>query len=208
LSARDIEALMRERDVSVAHTTAFRWVQRYAPGLDKRCRPSLTETNDSDRVEETYLKVTKQWDALDRAGDSAGQTIDCLLQKTRDATAAERCVRKALQATHTATPRAITVDTPAAYPPAFETLHQEGQRPARGTLRQCTYVNPVVAQDHRLLKRRGHPGRGFGAYRTAWRPIQGDEAMPRLRQGQVEGIAREEVRVQHRVIARIFGLVA
>ena len=57
LSCRDVEELLRERGVSVDHTTGFRWVQRYAPELDKRCRPHLTKTNDSYRVDETYIKI-------------------------------------------------------------------------------------------------------------------------------------------------------
>src|SRR5919108_1143583 len=85
LSYRDVEALLRERGVSVDHTTVFRGVQCYAPELDKRCRPSLTETNDSYRVDETYIKLKKQWYSLYRAVDSAGQTIDILLRATRDA---------------------------------------------------------------------------------------------------------------------------
>jgi transposase-like protein len=64
LSYRDVEELMQERGVRVDHTTVFRWVQRYAPELDKRCRPSLRATNDSYRVDETYIKIKKQWSYL------------------------------------------------------------------------------------------------------------------------------------------------
>src|SRR5262245_6316283 len=76
LSYRDVEELLQERGVSVDHMTVFRWVQRYAPALDKRCRPHLTETHDSYRVDETYINIKKQWYYLYRAVDSAGQTID------------------------------------------------------------------------------------------------------------------------------------
>jgi transposase, IS6 family len=110
LSSRDVEALLRERGGAVDHPTVFRWVQRDAPALDKRCRPPLTETNDSYRVDETSLKIKQQWDALSRAVDSAGQTIDVLLRARRAANAAERFFRKALRAKHTATPRVMTVD--------------------------------------------------------------------------------------------------
>jgi len=122
LSYRDVEELLRERGVAVDHTTVFRWVHRYAPALDKRCRPHLTETNDSYRVDETYITIKKQWYALSRAVDAAGQTIDFLLRARREANAAERFFRKALRAKHTATPRVMTVDKHAAYPPACETL--------------------------------------------------------------------------------------
>jgi transposase, IS6 family len=137
LSYRDIEALMQERGVSVDHTTVCRWVQRYAPELDMRCRPHLTETNDSYRVDETDIKVKKRWCYLYQAVDSTGQTIDVLLSARRDAAAAARFFRKALRATHTAPPRVITVDKHAAYPPAFEALQQQGTLPDSCTLRPC-----------------------------------------------------------------------
>ena len=208
LSYRDVEALLRERGVAVDHTTVFRWVQRYAPELDKRCRPSLTETNDSYRVDETYIKIKKRWYYLYRAVDSSGQTIDFLLSKMRDAHAAERFFRKALRAKHTGTPRVITVDKNAAYPPAFETLQQEGQLPPSCTLRQCKYLNNVVEQDHRFIKRRVNPGLGFGSFHTAQRTLQGYEAMHMVRKGQIGGIATGDILAQNRVIAQLFGLVA
>jgi IS6 family transposase len=110
LSYRDVEELMRERGMWVDHTTVFRWVQRYAPELDKRCRPYLNITNNSYRVDETYIKINKQWYYLYRAVDSQGQTLDFLLSPTRDAEAAERFFRKVLRAAHTTVPRVITVD--------------------------------------------------------------------------------------------------
>ena len=93
--------MMLDRGLSVAHTTIFRWVQRYAPELDKRCRPYLTPTNDSWRVDETYIKVRKQWKYLYRAVDSEGNTLDFLLTAKRDAKAAKRFLTKALGAAHT-----------------------------------------------------------------------------------------------------------
>jgi transposase, IS6 family len=94
LSYRDVEELLRERGISADHTTVFRWVQRYAPELDKRCRPHLKSTNDSYRVDETYIKLKKPWHYLYRAVDSQGQTLDFLLSASRDAGAAERFFRK------------------------------------------------------------------------------------------------------------------
>src|SRR4030095_14487719 len=109
LSYRDVEELARERGLSVDHTTVFRWVQRYAPELDQRCRPSLRATNDSYRVDETYIKIKKQWRYLYRAVDSTGATLDFMLSSTRDADAAEHFFRRVLRASHTLTPRVITV---------------------------------------------------------------------------------------------------
>jgi transposase-like protein len=208
LSYRDVEELLRECGVSVDHTTVFRWVQRYAPELDRRCRPYLRATNDSYRVDETSIKIKKRWYYLYRAVDSTGATLDFMLSPTRDADAAERFFRQVLQASHTCTPRVITVDKNAAYPLAFEALQQDGTLPETCFLRQCKYLNNVVEQDHRFVKRRVNPGLGFGAFDTAQRTIQGYEALHRLHKGQIERLTTGDVLAQNRVINQLFGLAA
>jgi IS6 family transposase len=208
LSYRDVEELLRERGVVVDHTTVFRWVQRYAPELDQRCRPQLKATNNSYRVDETYIKIKKDWYYLYRAVDSTGATLDFMLSATRDAGAAERFFRQVLQASHTLTPRVITVDQNAAYPPAFEALQQEKMLSESCVLRTCKYLNNVVEQDHRFVKRRVNSGLGFGAFATAQRTIQGYEAMHMLRKGQIEGLAKGDVLAQNRVINQLFGVAA
>jgi transposase, IS6 family len=208
LSYRDVEELLQERGVRVDHTTVFCWVQRYAPELDKRCRPYLRATNDSYRVDETYIKIKKHWSYLYRAVDSTGATLDFMLSATRNADAAERFFRQVLHASHTLTPRVITVDKNAAYPPAFESLQQEKTLPETCQLRQCKYLNNVVEQNHRFIKRRVNPGLGFGAFATAQRTIQGYEAMHMLHKGQLEGMGKGDVLAQNRVINQLFGLAA
>jgi transposase, IS6 family len=127
----------------------------------------LQATNDSYRVDETSIKVKKPWYDLSRAGDSEGSTIDFMLRAMRDAKAAERFFRKALRASHTLPPRVITVDKNAAYPPAFEALQQEETLPPTCALRPCTYLNNMVEQDHRSVKRRVNSGLGLGSFSTA-----------------------------------------
>src|SRR5580692_8274335 len=90
LSFRNLEEMMAERNLSVDHSTIWRWVQRYAPVLDRRCRPELRSTNASWRVDETYLQVAGRWTYLYRAVDSTGATIDFLLSARRDTNAAKR----------------------------------------------------------------------------------------------------------------------
>src|SRR5437764_11733186 len=106
-------------------TTIYRWVQRNAPELEKRCKPHLNTTTDSWRVDETYVKVKKVWMYLYRAVDSQGNTLEFLLSATRDSEAAKRFFAKTLAAPHTTTPRVITVDKNAAYPKAFKVLKDE-----------------------------------------------------------------------------------
>jgi transposase, IS6 family len=119
-------------------------VQHYAPELEKRCRPHLTTTNDSWRVDETYIKVKKVWMYLYRAVDSRGNTLEFLLSPTRNTQAAKRFFSKALSASHTNTPRVITVDKNAAYPKAIKELKAEMMLPDACELRQSKYLNNLV----------------------------------------------------------------
>jgi len=112
-----------------------------------------------------------------------------MLSAAHDADAAEHFFRQVLRALHTRTPRVITVDKNAAYPPAFEALQQEGMLPETCLLRPCKYLNNVIEQDHRFVERRVNPGLGFGAFHTAQRTIQGYEAIHMLRKGQIKGVA-------------------
>lgn len=143
---------MCERGVTVDHSTLSHWVQRYAPELDKRIRPHLKQTNNSWRVDETYIKVKGEDKYLYRAVDSDGNTFDFLLTAKRDASAAERFFRKKLSAVHTPTPRVVNVDKNAAYPKAIDTLKIEQVLPQTTQLRQNKYLNNRVEQDHRFIK--------------------------------------------------------
>src|SRR6478736_8574860 len=96
LSYRDVEELLAERGLRIDHVTVWRWVQRYAPEVNRRLSSRLKPTNDSWRVDETYVRVKGKWVYLYRAVDSDGATIDFLLSAKRDATAAERFLTKAL----------------------------------------------------------------------------------------------------------------
>jgi transposase, IS6 family len=103
-----------------------RWVQRYAPEIQRRLRPRLRPTNDSWRVDETYIPVKGKWVYLYRAVDSTGATIDFLLSAKRDAAAAERFLAKALSGANHPAPRVINTDKHAGYPPAIAQLKGEG----------------------------------------------------------------------------------
>jgi transposase, IS6 family len=126
LSYRDLEEIMLERGLHVDHTTIYRWVQQYAPELEKRCKPHLKATTDSWRVDETYIKVKKEWIYLYRAVDSRGNTLEFFFSPTRDAKAAKHFFLKTLAASHTSEPRVVNVDKNAAYPKAFNELKAEG----------------------------------------------------------------------------------
>jgi transposase, IS6 family len=99
LSYRDVEELLAERSLHADHVAVWRWVQRYAPEMERRLRSKLKPTNDSGRVDEMYVRVKGKWVYLYRAVDSVGSTIDFLLSAKRDAAAAERLLAKARRAT-------------------------------------------------------------------------------------------------------------
>ncbi len=153
LSYRDLEEMMIERGLHIDHTTIFRWVPQYAPALEKRCRPHLNVTNDSWRVDETSIKVKKVWMYLYRAVDSQGNTLEFLLSPRRDAEAAKRFFSKALAAPPISPPRVITVDQNAASPKAFKELKAERVMPDACEWRQSKYLNNLIEQDHRFIKR-------------------------------------------------------
>jgi transposase-like protein len=85
--------MMRERGLTVDHVTIFRWVQKYAPEINKRMRPHLKMSGTSYRLDETYVKVGTEWKYLYRAIDSQGQTIEFRLSARRDVLAAKRFLR-------------------------------------------------------------------------------------------------------------------
>ena len=208
LSYRDLEEIMLERGVKVDHTTIYRWVQKYAPELDKRCRPHLRSTNDSWRVDETYIKVKGKWKYLYRAVASNGNTLDFMLSAKRDTKAAKRFFRKVLGSSHTIDPRVITVDKNAAYPPAIEALKTEEWLPEETETRQSKYINNTVEQDHRFIKRRVNPGLGFGSFNTARRALRGYESMSMIRKGQIKDFDKGDVMGQISFINEIFGVAA
>ena len=197
---------MQERGVAVDHSTINRWVLKYAPELDKRIRPHLHCTNDSWRVDETYVKVKGRWKYLYRAVDSLGNTLDFLLSAKRDTSAAERFLRKTLKASHTQMPRVINVDKNAAYPPAVDDLKADEQLSETTELRHVLYLNNRVEQDHRFIKRLTKPGMGFGSFYTARRTLRGFETMNMIRIGQVQGVDKGDVRASIELVSQLFGI--
>jgi transposase, IS6 family len=193
LSYRNVEELLTERGLPADHTTIWRWVQCYAPELNKRCRPQLKPTNGSWRVDETYVRVKGQWTYLYRAVDSAGATIDFLLAAKRDAAAAKRFFQKALRAPGHPRPRVINVDGNKSYPKVVCELKQEGKLGGRCRCRTCPYLNNIVEQDHRAIKRRVNASQGFRSFHGARRTIEGYEVVHMIRKGQVRWLPKGDV---------------
>jgi transposase, IS6 family len=205
LSYRDVEELLAERSVLVDHVTVWRWVQRYAPELERRLRSRLKPTNDSWRVDETYVRVKGKWVYLYRAVDSTGATIDFLLSAKRDAAAAQRFLTKALCGDNHPEPRVINTDKHAAYPPAIVGLKTDGVLEEKCIHRPVQYLNNILEQDHRTIKCRVRASQHFRSFWCAWRTIAGYETIHMIRKGQAYGSAAgARAGLVHRFILGLF----
>jgi IS6 family transposase len=198
---------MAERGLTVDHVTIWRWVQRYAPVLNQRTRREIRHPNRSWRVDETYVKVAGNWAYLYRAVDSAGETIEFMLSPKRDLIAAKMFLRLALSRGGPE-PRVINVDGHPAYASAVAELKQSGELGRRCRYRTAPYLNNVIEQDHRFIKKRITASLGFRSVEGACRTIEGYEAMHAIRKGQVRWVAKGDVVAQRHFIHTIFGIAA
>ena len=204
LSYRDLEEMMHERGLSLDHTTIWRWVQTYAPEINRRMRPHLKLAGASYRIDETYIKVGKQWKYLYRALDKEGNTIEFMLAANRDIAAVKRFFKKMMRADHRRLPFSISVDKHASYPDAFITSQKEKVLPKDCTLRRTKYLTNIVEQDHRFIRRRWRAMQCFRTFYTAERTIEGVEAMHMMRKGQLKRINGEDVVGQARFVESLF----
>jgi transposase, IS6 family len=182
LSYRDLEEMMRARGLSVDHVTIFRWVQRYAPEINKR-RTHFKVSGTSYRLDETYVKVGTGWKYLYRAVDSSGDTIEFMLSARRDVSAAKRFFKKLMRTDYRRLPFTIGTDKHASYPEAFAASVKEEILPADCKLRRVKYLNNVIEQDHRAIRRRWRAMQCFRSFHTAERTLEGIEAAHMMRKG-------------------------
>ena len=208
LSYRDVEEMMKERGLDVDHSTVFRWGQRYAPEINKRVRPHLKMSGTSYRVDETYIKMGKTCKYLYRAVDKEGQTIEFMLSAKRDVSAAKRFFRKLMRAEHRRLPFSTSVDKNATYPEAFSTSQVEKIVPQDCKLRRVKYLNNVIEQDHRFIKKKVRASQCFKSFHTAERTLEGIEAMNMMRKGQVKRLAGSDARGQAKFVESLFGIAA
>jgi transposase-like protein len=208
LSYRDVEEMMRERGLTVDHVTVFRWVQRYAPEINKRLRPHLKMSGTSYRLDETYVKVGKEWKYLYRAIDSTGQTIEFMLSAKRDVSAAKRFFKKLMRADHRRLPFTVGTDKHASYPEAFAASVEEKVLPPDCKLRRVKYLNNVIEQDHRAIRRRWRAMQCFRSFHTAERTLEGVEALHMMGKGQVKRLDGTDTAGQAKFVASLFGVAA
>ena len=199
--------MMEERGLILVHTTIMRWVHQYAPQIDTKIRPHLKRGDKSWPVDETYIKVKGKWTYLQRAVDKDGNTLDFLLGAERDAKAASRFFKKVLKANHTQTPRLINVDKNPALSCSLEQLKREGVLPKKMEIRPVKYLNNIVEQDHRFIKKVTKPCLGFQSIQTAAKTISGIEARHILWKGQL-GRSFSVGLSPAQIVNKLFGLTA
>jgi putative transposase len=181
LSTRHVEELMRERGVRVDHSTINRWVIKYSPRLEEAFHRRKQPVWLSWRLDETYLRVKGEWCYLYRAVDKHGQTIDFLLTEQRDEEAALHFLEKAIR--RNGLPKMITIDGSEANAAAIKSYNR-----AYGTaiiIRQVKYLNNIIEQDHRAVKRVTRPMLGFKAFAAAQCTVVGVELMHMLKKRQL-----------------------
>lgn len=183
LSYRDLEEIMGERGVNVDHSTINRWVVKYSPQFHQAFVARKKPVGTSWRLDETSIKIAGQWKYLYRAVDKEGQTIDFLQSAKRDKPAALRFLRKAIRCA--GTPKKITIDKSGANLAAGEAINSELDQPFE--IRQSKYLNNLVEQDHRGIKRITKPILGFKRFRTARSTLAGVETMHMCKKGQMFG---------------------
>jgi IS6 family transposase len=200
--------MMQERGLTIDHTTVYRWVQKYAPEINKRMRLHLKMSGTSYRLDETYVKVGTQWKYLYRAIDSTGQTIEFMLSAKRDVSAAKRFFKKLMKADHRRLPFTVGVDKYASYPEAFATSVKEKVIPFDCKLRRVKYLNNVIEQDHRAIRRRWRAAQCFRSFHTAERTLEGIESLHMMRKGQVKRLDGRDATGQAKFVAILFGVAA
>ena len=181
ISYRQLEEMMQERGVEVDHSTLNRWVVKYVPLLDVQFRERKRPVGSSWRMDETYVRIKGVWKYLYRAVDKAGATVDFLLTAKRDRKAALRFLRKAIG--QNSTPEKITIDKSGANTAAIESYNKDHK--AGIEIRQVKYLNNIVEQDHRAVKRLARPMLGFKSFRSAQVTLTGIELMHMIRKGQL-----------------------
>jgi putative transposase len=185
LSLRNLEEkeMMAERGVDVDHSTVHRWAVKLLPALEKVFRTRKRPVGRSWRVDETYIKVRGQWQYLYRAVDKAGDTIGFLLRAHRDKVAAKRYFERSIE--HNGEPELVTIDKSGATLAALEAINAERETPIM--IRQNKYLNNIIEQDHRAIKRRTRPMLGFRKFRCARILLGGIEIMHMITKGQMDG---------------------
>ncbi len=186
LSYRHLEEMMQERGVFVDHSSINRWAIRFLPLLEKVFCKYKRPVGGSWRMDETYIKVKGVWKYLYRAVDKEGNTVDFLLTAKRDKAAARRFFDKAM--CENGDPEKVTMDKSGSNKAAIDDINDS--REIQIVVRQVKYLNNIVEQDHRAIKRVTKPMLNFKSFQSAKNTLAGIELMHMIRKGQcaIDGV--------------------
>ena len=186
LSYRNIEEMMSERGLFIDHATLNRWVLHFAPLLEKKARKYKRPVYGSWRMDETYIKIKGQWRYLYRAVDKFGKTVDFMVTKKRDKAAAKKFFRKAFL--DNGLPHRVNIDKSGANKAALDHYNKPGFLTGERNyeILQVKYLNNIVEQDHRHIKRITTPMGCFRKMHTAARTIAGIELMNMIKKKQLK----------------------
>ncbi len=185
LSYRELEEMMMIRGAEIDHSTLQRWVKRFVPLIDKRVRRRKKPVNGSWRMDETYIKLNGKWVYLYRAVDKEGNTIDFLLRSRRNAIAAKAFFKKAFK--ENGCPEKVTIDKSGSNKAALDSFNKDISREDEIEIRQIKYLNNIIEQDDRFIKKRTKPTLGFKNFHSAKLTIMGIENIRMIQKGQVIG---------------------
>ena len=187
VSYRDLEEIMAERGVQVDHATLNRWVVKYSPGIAKTAQQKKQPTAGSWRMDETYIKVKGKWTYLYRAIDKYGKTLDFMLSRRRDKVAARLFFRCAIAAN--SVPARVVIDKSGANLAGLQRINL-GLKFSRAhrsiEILRVKYLNNIVEQDHRFIKKITRPTLGFKAFHSAAATLAGIEVAHMIRKQQFQ----------------------
>ena len=183
LSYRDVEELLEIRGVKVDHSTIQRWVFKFSPFVESNMNKRKNVVGNSWRMDETYIKVGGKDRYLYRAVDKQGNTVDFLLTKRRMKGSAQKFLNKAIG--NNGKPRLINIDKSGANTQAIRIVNQYSLTFKKIRIRRVKYLNNIVEQDHRTIKRRIAINTGFKEFESAQRTLAGIEIINIIRKNQI-----------------------
>ncbi len=185
LSYRDLEEMAYIRGAVIDHSTLQRWIMRFVPLIDKQVRKRKKPVGSSWRMDETYIKLNGKWIYLYRAVDSLGNTIEFLMRKHRDKVAAKAFFRKAFK--NNERPEKVNIDKSGSNISALNSANEVLTEDEQIEIHQNKYLNNIMEQDHRFIKKRTNPMLGFKNFQSAKITITGIENIRMIQKGQIIG---------------------
>ena len=183
LSYRDVEELMSIRGIKVDHSTIQRWVFKFSKEVEKNMHKRKKQVCDSWRMDETYIKVKGRDMYLYRAVDKYGNTVDFLLTRRRQKISAQKFFNKAIG--NNGKPRIVNIDKSGSNSSAILTVNKRSLSTKKIKIRKVKYLNNIIEQDHRRIKRRIRIMTGFKEFESAQRTLSGIEVVSIIKKDQI-----------------------